>query len=90
MHRQDDEHAAECWRHVCPCCRDEVVNGWMMRLNHSGAERGMCTSLTLRLNHLTYAIRYGGGVAERDMTVIDLGWRIAPDGSQIPPHKSPG
>lgn len=82
---EDDAHARDCWGGVCPSCREDVVNGWMMRLNHSGAESGECTSLGLRLNHLTYDIRHGDLPAPRDMTVLDLGWRIAPDGSQIPP-----
>jgi hypothetical protein len=85
-HRDDDAHAAECWLGVCPCCGEDVPSGFMMTLNHFGGEHGTCISVDLRLNHLTYAIRHGEPPAERDLTVIDLGWRIGPDGSQIPPQ----
>lgn len=85
MHREDDEHARDCWGSVCPACGDDVVNGWMLRLNHWGGDGGMCTSLSLRLNHLTFDIRHGQTPSERDLTALDSGWRIAPDGSQIPP-----
>ena len=85
----DDAHAAECWGGVCPSCGDPVSSGGLMRLNHTGADRGTCTSLGLRLNHLTYALRTGCALDERDLSVLALGWMLGPDGSQIPPAGRP-
>lgn len=88
-HRDDNEHARDCWGGVCPACGEDVLNGFLMNLNHSGAETGICTSIGLRLNHLTYAITHGEIPDYRDMTVIELGWRIGPEGTQIPPTGKP-
>ncbi|MBN7792407.1 hypothetical protein [Microbacterium esteraromaticum] len=88
LHRDPMDEAAhldDCWHGVCPSCGDDVLSPFLMHLNHVGADLGRCQSIELRLNHLTYFIRYGGKPGDRDMSVIDLGWRIAPDGSQIPP-----
>lgn len=83
--QEAEAHGAECWGGRCPSCRDEVVGYYDVTINHSGAEIGHCTSLTLRLNHLSYDVCNGSAPSARDLTVLDLGWRIAPDGTQIPP-----
>ena len=85
--REDDEHVVECWGSVCPSCREPVANGFLYRLNHEAAEHGVCGSIVLRLNHLTAYLRLGGVhvLADRDLTVLDLGYRLGPDGSHIYP-----
>ena len=88
-HRDEKAHGIECWGGKCPACGDPVVSAFDVNSNHSGAERGFCCSMGHRLNHLTYDIRYGKKPDARDLTVLDLGWRIAPDGSQIPPLGAP-
>lgn len=87
--REGEAHVAECWRHVCPGCGERVANAFLMGLNHTllrwGDGRAICGSIALRLNHLTYAIRNGQAPDARDLTVLDLGYLIGPDGSQIAP-----
>ena len=83
--RGDEDHLADCWHHTCPSCGEHVANAFLMGLNHYGADSRMCPSIKLRLNHLTSDIRNGRKPDERDLTVIDLGYLIGPDGSQIHP-----
>lgn len=82
---EDDEHVADCWGHVCPSCGEHVGSGFLYRINHDAADRGVCGSIVLRLNHLTYALRRGEVPAARDLSVLDLGYRLGPDGAQIHP-----
>jgi len=74
---------------TCTICGDTEPNRFRLENNHSrmlGDWRPVtCTSLCLRLNHLTYDLLHRETPAARDWTAIDLGWRIAPDGEQLPP-----
>mgnify|MGYP001547664560 CR=1 FL=1 len=85
LRREDDAHVRDCWGNVCPCCGDDVLNGFLMGLNHGGAEQRMCVSLDLRLNHLSIDIRGRRLPSDRDLSACDTGWRIAPDGARIAP-----
>lgn len=80
-----EAHAADCWHGVCPCCGEPVIGSYDVEINHAGADRGRCVSLELRLNHLTYDIRNGIEPSRHDLGVLTTGWRIGPDGTQIPP-----
>jgi hypothetical protein len=82
---EDDQHVADCWGHVCPSCGEHVANGFLYRINHHGAERGICTSVQLQLNHMTVALRLGTSPNPHDWRVLDLGFRFGPDGAQIHP-----
>lgn len=86
--RDDEAHLAECWGWRCPSCGDEVLNTFLYHLNHEAAEHGTCGSIELRLNHLTYDIRHGRKPDSRDLTVLDLGYRLGPDGAQQWPDGS--
>ena len=84
--RDDEAHLVDCWRNVCPSCGDHVANGFVMLLNHEGADVSTCPSIRLRLNHLTASMRFNGPAPdEHDLAVIKLGYLIGPDGSQIHP-----
>lgn len=86
---EDDAHVADCWNHVCPSCGDEVHNGFLMRINHEGSDARTCPSIILRAAHLVYAQRTGEAPAARDLTILDLGYRIADDGTLIHPERTP-
>ena len=45
----------------------------------------VCSSLSLQLNHLSYALRHGEIPSENDAHALQLGWLIAPDGAQLAP-----
>lgn len=84
LHHEGDMHAATCWGGTCPSCGDVVRGGWDADLNHHGADWGECTSLVLRVTHLTNALRHGTEPHARDLTVLATGWRFAPDGHPFP------
>jgi len=81
-------HEREHLPRTCSVCGEESPNRLLFEMNHGGPSwiaPVKCTSLYLRLNHLTYAVLHGLAPEARDLTVLDLGWRIAPDGAQLPP-----
>lgn len=79
------DHVSACWGGSCPSCGEVVTNDLLLGMNHSGADDGVCISTELRLRHLTNALRNGEPPSENDMTAIDRGWRVGPDGSHVPP-----
>jgi hypothetical protein len=87
------EHTAHHLTRTCEICGHSAPNSLLFEMNHYLGKVGdirrarplRCTALWLMLNHLTYALLHGQAPADRDMTPIELGWRIAPDGTQLPP-----
>lgn len=73
---------------VCGVCGQISPNRLLFEMSHGGPgwiTPVMCTSLYLRLNHLTFAVLHGARPEARDLTALDRAWRIAPDGAQLPP-----
>lgn len=74
---------------TCPICQETEANRLLFEMNHF-RHRGthhpvQCTSLYLRLNHLTYALLHRQTPSDHDLRVLELGWRLAPNGEQLPP-----
>lgn len=84
--RDKAAHLADCWQYTCPSCGDHVANAFLLNLNHEGSDYRTCPSIMLRLNHLTASMR---GIdytpSATDLEVLELGYLIGPDGSQIHP-----
>lgn len=85
-------HVREHLPLTCSICGETSPNRLIFEMNHEvtlggswGADALLCVSLSLRLNHLTYAVLNGRAPDLRDLTALDLGWRIAPDGAKLPP-----
>jgi hypothetical protein len=81
---------------TCAVCGDTSPNALLFGQSHSVTlgpswRSGwlLCTSLWLRLNHLTYALRNSETPSPRDLTVLDLGWTFAPDGERFAPEGWP-
>lgn len=49
----------------------------------------LCSSLSLKLNHLRYDTLNGHQPDARDIVALELGWIIAPDGTPIAPTRWP-
>ena len=87
-----EHHEAQHLPITCVICGGTKPNRLLFDMSH-GVNLGailennalLCTALSLQLNHLTYDIREGREPAQMDLRALELGWRIAPDGSQIPP-----
>lgn len=83
------------WAHLpvtCAICRQSSPNRLLFDQSHGvnlGAswESGylLCSSLSLKLNHLRHDLRTGRPHDARDLTPLELGWTIAADGNHVPP-----
>lgn len=77
---------------TCRVCGGAAPNRLLFEQSH-GLNRGqswdhgyvVCSSLGLRLNHITYALRHGGPIHSMDATVFELGFLFGPDCSPVPP-----
>ena len=77
---------------TCAICQATCPNRLQFENSH-GVSLGasftlgvmVCSALSLQLNHLSYALRHGEIPSERDVHALELGWVIAPDGTQLPP-----
>lgn len=76
---------------TCAVCRQTSPNRLLFEMSHCvnlGASWGqnalLCSSLSLRLNHLLYDARAGQEPAERDLTALELGWRVDANGIYMP------
>lgn len=77
---------------TCDVCGETEPNRLLFGMSHGvnlGACWGegwlLCSSLWLRLNHLTYALKTGTEPAATDLSAIGLGWTFAPDGERFAP-----
>ncbi len=91
-----DRHLRNDLPMTCAVCGASSPNRLLFEQSHGvnlGAswESGhlLCMSLSLLLNHLTYDILHGREPRAKDLYAIELGWRIAPDGAQLPPEDWP-
>jgi hypothetical protein len=83
------------WAHLpmtCAICRRTSPNRLLFDQAHGvnlGAswESGylLCSSLSLKLNHLRYDLLNGHAHDARDLTPLELGWTLTPDGTPIAP-----
>jgi len=81
---------------TCTICRASCPNRLQFENSH-GVNLGasftlgvmVCSSLSLQLNHLSYALRHGELPSVNDVGALKLHWLIAPDGTQLPPKGWP-
>jgi hypothetical protein len=88
------DEAGHLHRHLpltCAVCGETEPNRLLFEMSHVitlggswGRDALVCQSLDLRLNHLTYDARLGEKPRERDMTALELGWRVDADGAYPP------
>lgn len=81
---------------TCAVCGETEPNRFLAELNHDvnlGASRQnnalLCVSLSLRLNHLSYAKRNDKEPRTDDLKALELGWTVLDDGTQVPPEGWP-
>ena len=79
---------------TCAVCGEKSPNRLLFEQSHGvnfGASSTLgvmvCSSLSLRLNHLTYAVLHGELQYEADQ--LALGWLIGPDGTRLAPADWP-
>ena len=77
---------------TCRVCGEVSPNRLLFEQSHGvslGAswEYGylLCTSLSLKLNHLGYDLLNGHLPSSHDLTPLELGWLITPDGYPLAP-----
>ena len=93
------DHALHMAQHLpitCAVCGETEPNRYLAELSHKislGASWDvgalLCTSLALRLNHLSYDTLHARPYSPLDASALDLGWRITLGGIQIPPDGWP-
>jgi hypothetical protein len=88
------DEAGHLRRHLplaCAICGQREPNRLLFEMNHvitlgGSWERNalVCQSLHFKLNHLLYAALKGHEPQERDMTALELGWRVDKEGAYPP------
>ena len=81
---------------TCAICRQSSPNRLLFDQSH-GVNLGaswetwklLCSSLSLKLNHLRHDLLNGHLPSSRDLTPLQLGWIFAPDGTPIAPADWP-
>jgi len=81
---------------TCAVCGEVSPNRLLFEMDHGinlGAswriDKLLCSSLSLRLNHLTYDLRQRETPQARDLAALDLGWRLDPYGEHLAPEGWP-
>ena len=81
---------------TCAICRQSSRNRLLFDQSH-GVNLGaswqtgklLCSSLSFKLNHLRYDLLNGHLPSTNDLTPLELGWIIAPDGTSVAPADWP-